>query len=272
MDILSIRFLKVDTLIDLLDSGFKIEKVWPFVIGYIFIVWFMFAVWLLIDAYRRYENPFIAGAFFLLVLPLNFPALVFYLIIRPETEEEIIAHFGHMDTSPIEGGVNVPLVNFVGRKGVEMGITLKISNNMLQSTANNMNINVDWKSKDANFKTVNSKETRVAQIQPQKQIKTIANEDLSKKAMDKAGDLFSKVKNKLSSIRIKSEAPKPEVSNQKGEEPNITKERKEEIKPDIQKEVEKELEKIEKDVKKPVNKKEDEKVEKIVVVAESESK
>lgn len=142
----------VDFINDLLELDIDFQSLLPFVAIYVTLVWAMFSVWLFLDARRRYNNVFIALAFFLLVLPYNFPALVFYLIIRPETEEELLHHVGLSDGHH-EGGVQVPVVNFVNEKGdVEFGFSLKISNtHIAKQMANSMKVDVAWESDSKDY-------------------------------------------------------------------------------------------------------------------------
>jgi len=96
------------------------------------------------DAWKRYKNKNLAIAFFLLTFFLNFPILVFYFIVRPESKFE--------DYDEWEaGGVNVPVVNFVGKDGVDMVLQLKINPSKMVPNDNDMRVDVSWESNKENM-------------------------------------------------------------------------------------------------------------------------
>lgn len=109
---------------------------------YMLLFWFAICVWVYNDAKRRYQNSdprtplLIATGVFILF----FPALVFYLAVRPHPEDLDWGGYG-------DGGVNVPIVNFKGEKGIEMTLELNIhpSNENVQDKPNDMKIDIEWK-------------------------------------------------------------------------------------------------------------------------------
>src|SRR6185369_12606874 len=102
---------------DAINSVLSIDfqKIFIFVIIYLLVLWFLICFWVYNDAKKRYKATHLALIFFLLTLVLNFPALIFYLIIRPENDDEHVFYM-HSDeeASSNLGGVNVPIVNFIG--------------------------------------------------------------------------------------------------------------------------------------------------------------
>lgn len=138
----------LDTLVQLLD-GSNFSKILFFLIAYIVVLWFVFCIWVLFDARKRYKKFFLPILFFIIVLIFNFPALVFYLIVRPEIDEENVFYL-HGGSEEISGGVNVPIVNFIGEDGnVEMTINLKFAKPTQKIS--DMRINVGWESEKAEF-------------------------------------------------------------------------------------------------------------------------
>lgn len=106
---------------------------------YLIAIWLMVSIWAGRDARRRYQDNtkglFWGAAIFL----LNFPALMFYLIIRPEVD----AYHGS------NGGLQVPLINFVGRdKKMVFNLQLKINPEELTEAAQDMKVEIDWLSND----------------------------------------------------------------------------------------------------------------------------
>src|SRR5258706_1665730 len=135
-------------LINILETNIDYKTVLTGIFVYLLLLWLMFCFWVFMDSQKRYNNFIVSIVFFLLVLVFNFPALIFYLIIRPEKEEDNIMFLQGGDMG--QGGVNVPIVNFLGKDGIELSLQLKISN---KSTVMNPNlkVNVDWESSDSNF-------------------------------------------------------------------------------------------------------------------------
>lgn len=110
-------------------------------IVYVFIFWGIVCAWIGKDAYRRYGYLTSAGVFwFLATFLLGVPAMILYMIIRPE---EVMAN------SYFWGGVNVPIANFVGKNGeFVMGLQLKINSAELTEQARDMRLSIDWESED----------------------------------------------------------------------------------------------------------------------------
>ncbi len=138
---------------DALNSVLSIDfqKIFVFVALYLVVLWVLICLWVYQDAKRRFKAMHIALIFFLLVLVLNFPALIFYLIVRPETEDEHIFYMHEGEGAADLGGVNVPIVNFIGEDGFKISLQLKVANPRAEKESN-LDINLDWKSNDENMK------------------------------------------------------------------------------------------------------------------------
>lgn len=117
----------IESLISLIEN-LQVE----FVIGafaiYFVLLWILIPVWVFIDAKRKYTTIYAPVLLFLLILPLNLPAFIFYIIIRPDNDSE---NFIDGDDQHI---VNIPIANFVGEKqDLVMGIDLRIHNSLLKN-------------------------------------------------------------------------------------------------------------------------------------------
>ncbi|MDQ7021715.1 MAG: hypothetical protein Q9M91_07945 [Candidatus Dojkabacteria bacterium] len=139
----------MNSFFDLLNGPVKAEKLLPMVLLYVGLMWLMFSAWVFFDSKKRFENIYISIAFFLLVLPFNFPALIFYLIIRPETEDEMYHHLHGSESLSNESGMNVPVINFVDKEGnIDMSINLKIHKKELSELNSNkhanLSLDVSW--------------------------------------------------------------------------------------------------------------------------------
>ncbi len=132
---------------DFLNSKIDYQTVLAAVGIYLLALWLMFCFWVFMDANKRYKKPMVATLMALLVFVFNFPALVFYLIIRPEQDD--LADLMALD-SAMQGGVQVPIVNFTGANGeVQLSLSLQI-HPQLQGQSD-MVVNVGWESNNPNM-------------------------------------------------------------------------------------------------------------------------
>jgi len=136
----------IDIITGFLDSKIDYQTIFAIVGLYLLSLWLMFCLWVFIDANKRYKKPVMGLFMSLLVFVFNFPALVFYLIIRPEVDE--FADFG-LDT--MAGGVQVPLVNFIGENG-EVALSFNVQIQPQLQSKSDMVINVGWESDKSTMK------------------------------------------------------------------------------------------------------------------------
>lgn len=188
----------IDFVARIIGSGNDFPTILMGVIVYVALLWFLFSFWVFIDAKKRYKNTKLGVVFFLVVLIFNFPALVFYLLVRPEDEGEfVVLPADHLHNK----GINVPVVNFIGKDGiVNLSFELRISNEALVG-AQDMAINIDWKSDKKEFEKVNNVEVK------KEEVKTI-NDSTEKKSVisfenqkRRAANTLSYAKNKFKSFR-----------------------------------------------------------------------
>ena len=136
---------------NLLSGEGNFQNVATIIFVYLLLLWLAFCAWVYSDAIKRYDNMFLAIVWFVAVLILNFPALIFYFIVRPDKEDEnilLIRDSGGATATSTEGGINVPLVNFVGENGVAISFQLKINKSALQEEEiSNMKIDVGFDDK-----------------------------------------------------------------------------------------------------------------------------
>lgn len=120
----------------------------PFVILYVLAFWVIVSVWVYLDSKVRYESRKKALLLAVLNQIFGLPFLLLYILARPFVPEEQSGEQGSSDN----GGVNVPIVNFVGKEGVVMSLQLSINSASLASnTYQNpeMTIDVNFNSTDA---------------------------------------------------------------------------------------------------------------------------
>lgn len=171
---------------------------------YIFILWLIMPVWVFIDAKKKYNNITLATLFFILVLPLNIPGLIFYIIIRPEG--------GSGYAGDLSDSINIPVVNFLSNeKELVMGLELKVNPDLIkEDKLNDLNLKVALESEDGNIKIENIANDKA----------TDNNE--SKINLDSVKSIFGKISNKLKSLLVLETVVETEKKEEeKKEEKNI---------------------------------------------------
>lgn len=186
----------IDFVARIIGSGNDFPTILMGVIVYVALLWFLFSFWVFIDAKKRYKNVRLGIVFFLVVLIFNFPALVFYLLVRPEDEGEfIVLPADHLHNK----GVNIPVVNFIGKDGkVNLSFELRLSNEAISGTQD-MAINIDWKSDKKEFEKINNIEIKKEEVNnASTEKKPLINFNNQKR---RAVNTLSYAKNKFKSFR-----------------------------------------------------------------------
>lgn len=104
---------------------------------YLLFLWLLVPIWVYLDSKKKFKNDMLAVLLFLLVLPLNIPGLLFYIIIRPEDDI-----YEDIDDDHV---VNIPIVNFVSDKNdLVLGFEIKLNGNIIKDDmAKDINLKVD---------------------------------------------------------------------------------------------------------------------------------
>lgn len=203
----------IESIIDFIESDGALDiLIFSFVV-YLVFLWILIPIWVAVDAYRKWKKMYISIALFLLVLPLNLPAFLFYIIIRPDRPDDEI-----FDTEMGESHiVNIPVANFVNGKDLVMGIDLRISNKLLKD-----NLQPDFKlSIESNDETVTLETEEVAA-----KVKEITDDSERENSSNAISKFFANLKDRKkdikdiidtsNSIEVKSEKPiKEEKDNSK---------------------------------------------------------
>lgn len=174
---------------------------------YIGFLWLLFSFWVFIDAKRRYKKRSVAIVFFLVVLIFNFPALVFYLITRPEDEGEFVV----LPADQLHNrGVNIPIVNFIGKDGkVHFGFEMKIYTPELLESNPDMSIDINWNSNKAEFQKVEPEVVKVENVTVKEDAK---KDNRVEKVKENINNVKSKAKKSFQSARTKVGSIKPKFS------------------------------------------------------------
>ncbi len=213
----------MDALNSILSIDF--QKILIFVVIYLLVLWILICVWVYNDAKKRFKTMQLALIFFLLVLFLNFPALIFYLIVRPEAEDEHVFYMHSDEETSSLGGVNVPIVNFIGEDGFKISLQLKVANPRAEKDSN-LDINLDWKSNDENMKVTEKPQPAAVKVEETVVVKETSEAKPGftakiRNAQNSAKNKFKGAKTKVSlSMKRFSKNKTPEVKpEEKKEEP-----------------------------------------------------
>lgn len=133
-------------ILDLLKINQNVDYTFiiPLIVIYFFTFWLIVCGWVLADAKKKMKSVRKGVLMAVLNFIFGFPFLMLYLLIRPiEGEDE-----DSVGNDQI-GGVNVPIVNFVGKDGVVMSLELRInSDKVATEKASEMKIDVSFQSED----------------------------------------------------------------------------------------------------------------------------
>jgi len=109
-------------------------------VAYFFIIWFIVCIWVFSDARRRYENTIHSVLFFLFTLLFGPPALIFYIMIRPEhtLEEDYLINLA------LSGERELKPIYFDGEHGFDIAINLSVQPKTEASDNHKMNMSIQW--------------------------------------------------------------------------------------------------------------------------------
>jgi len=132
-----------DFLLSFLDfnSGVNYGTITFLIVFYVLVLWLIVSIWVYYDAKKRFDNAIIPVVLAVTNFILFFPFLFVYLLIRPVAYDDF--------DEWLDGGVNVPLVNFTGDDGVEMSFELKIHPKRLANNNDSeMKLDISFDSSD----------------------------------------------------------------------------------------------------------------------------
>ncbi len=146
----------------------------PVVLLYFLAFWLIVSVWVFMDSKSRLKSKKKALILSILTFIFGIPFLLLYILARPFDESEILSGFkaeeddndDKSDKSASYGGVNVPVVNFMGKDGVVMSLEIKINPKSIESVSDSeMKIDVSFDSKDESKKIIESNEVLTEKIE-----------------------------------------------------------------------------------------------------------
>ncbi|MBU0975926.1 MAG: hypothetical protein ABIE03_03380 [Patescibacteria group bacterium] len=109
-------------------------------VGYFFIIWFIISLWVFFDAKKRHSSVVLCILYWFFVFVFGPPALVFYIMIRPEhTLEE-----NYYMNLALSGEKSVRPIYFDGNKGFDISINLSVQPKEAEDSEHKMYMNVEW--------------------------------------------------------------------------------------------------------------------------------
>jgi hypothetical protein len=137
-----------DVVVDLIEFNESIN--FRFIVAgvllYLFILWLIIVLWVYFDAKKRFTSEIQPSIMAFGTLFLGFPFLIFYLLIRPDRDENVLAW--EEDNNP---GVNIPVINFTGKEGVEMTLNLSIHPKVKDARPSDIKVGVSIEPDDDKF-------------------------------------------------------------------------------------------------------------------------
>ena len=157
---------------------------------YLIVLWSLIPIWVYLDAKKRYNNPRTAKIFFFLVLPLNIPGFIIYIIIRPD--DYIDFPNSQIDSEDL---INVPIVKFLNeKKDFVMSFDLRINGGIIDPKDRadlNMSVSID-----ADKKNIILENTEISQEIVEKQDEVLPKKNDKKEKVHGVKKKKNKQKNK----------------------------------------------------------------------------
>lgn len=165
----------------------------PFVLLYVLAFWVIVSIWVYLDSKVRYLSKKKAVLLAILNQVFGLPFLLLYILARPFVPEEQSTE----QLSSDNGGVNVPIVNFVGKEGVMMSLQLSINSASLVANSQNPEMTID-----VNFNSTDSEKVIVEKLPEPKEIEYKISK--TAKFAEKIKSIFKRNK---PSIQLEKESP-----------------------------------------------------------------
>lgn len=184
-------------------------------VAYFFIIWFIVCIWVFSDARRRYESTITCVLFFIFTILFGPPALIFYIMIRPEhtLEEDYLINLA------LSGEKELKPIYFDGEHGFDISINLSVQPKSGAQDEHKMNMSVQWMPQQGTPR-LQTKQIEVTEVLEDEQHKeTIVRKSIFAKFSESVGNLSASVQNKMKSI--KKPKKKENVNEKKNKEENI---------------------------------------------------
>jgi len=142
-----------DYVLDLLNANESVNYslILSFIAAYIIFLWFIVSVWSFFDAKKRYQSILQPIFFTIFVLLFGPPALIFYIMIRPEhtLDEDYYVNLA------LSGEKQARPIYFSGDKGFDINLNLSVQpKDISENGQHKMNVEVSWIPKNGGVKSI----------------------------------------------------------------------------------------------------------------------
>lgn len=132
----------IDFLLSLIEQNEAInyKLIVSVVLGYVLFLWFIVCIWVFFDAKKRYSSIYSSFFFMIFVLIFGIPAILFYILIRPEhtLEEEYYINLA------LSGEKELKPILFDGDRGFDISINFSVQPKENENDKHKMMMNVEW--------------------------------------------------------------------------------------------------------------------------------
>jgi hypothetical protein len=110
------------------------------IVSYFFFIWFVVCIWIFFDARKRYESTITPALFCVFTLTFGIPALIFYIMVRPEhtLEEDYYMNLA------LSGEKTLKPIYFDGDKGFDISINMAVQPKTAKDEKHKMEMQVAW--------------------------------------------------------------------------------------------------------------------------------
>lgn len=185
---------------------------------YVFLLWVAVSVWVLADARKRYRNVLMHFVIFFFILFFNLPALIFYLLIRPDftfEEEELLE-------ATLYNNRKIDPIIFSGDQGFDINLNVRVTpRRQDEKGVHEIDVDVAWVPTDPAPTVENIKEYEQLKDKLPDELllqedsvetgeeKRLPFEDFFSAIASRTSEFFSGINKKMKQLT----KPKPDVDN-----------------------------------------------------------
>lgn len=188
------------------------------IVSYFLVIWFIVSIWVFFDARKRYPLLITSTLFALFTVLFGPPALIFYIMVRPEhtLEEDYYMSFA------LSGEKEARPIYFDGNRGFDISINLSLQPKESDKDKHKMRMNVEW----APWQGQSYKVTPKVTAQRVKEHEQKKGESLLQRYKRSARLLFKQLRDEVSQMTEAAQKSKQEKSEQREDQKAKQKKRK----------------------------------------------
>ncbi len=139
------------------------------IVSYLYFLWFVICIWVFTDGQRRYKTVIPSVLFTIFVFIFGPPALIFYVMVRPEhtLEEDYYINLA------LSGEKELKPIYFDGNKGFDISINMSVQPKENSNDKHKMFMDVSWMPQDAKREVIMRDDNRVGKIEGKSKLRQI---------------------------------------------------------------------------------------------------